>query len=133
MRVSELNLVAFGPFTERLLSFDKTGLHIVYGPNEAGKSSALRALKYLLYGIPERTTDNFIHANDRLRIAGTLLSDEGNELRIARRKGRKNTLLNQSDEVLDEQVLAPFLQGVTAELFETIFGIDHQGLVAGGQ
>ena len=56
MRVSELNLVAFGPFSERLLSFGKTGLHIVYGPNEAGKSSALRALKYLLYGIPERTT-----------------------------------------------------------------------------
>ncbi|MCP5413591.1 MAG: AAA family ATPase [Chromatiaceae bacterium] len=133
MRVSELNLVAFGPFTERLLSFGKTGLHIVYGPNEAGKSSALRGLRYLLFGIPERTTDNFVHANDQLRIAGTLLSDEGNELRITRRKGRKNTLLNQNDEVLDEQVLAPFLQGVTAELFETIFGIDHQALVAGGQ
>lgn len=133
MRVSELNLVAFGPFTERLLSFGNRGLHIVYGPNEAGKSSALRALKYLLYGIPQRTTDNFIHANDRLRIAGTLLSDDGTELRIARRKGRKNTLLDLNDEVLDEQVLSPFLQGVTAELFETIFGIDHQALVAGGQ
>ncbi|MGD8910529.1 MAG: AAA family ATPase, partial [Chromatiales bacterium] len=133
MRISELNLVAFGPFTERLLSFGKTGLHIVYGPNEAGKSSALRALKSLLYGIPERTTDNFVHANDRLRIAGTLLCDDGNELRIARRKGRKNTLLDPDDGILDEQVLAPFLQGVTAELFETIFGIDHQALVAGGQ
>ncbi|MCM8883209.1 MAG: AAA family ATPase [Candidatus Thiodiazotropha sp.] len=133
MKVSELNLVAFGPFTERLLSFGKTGLHIVYGPNEAGKSSALRALKSLLYGIPERTTDNFVHANDRLRIAGILLSDDGNELRIARRKGRKNTLLGPDDVVLDDQVLAPFLQGVTAELFETIFGIDHQALVAGGQ
>lgn len=133
MRVSELNLIAFGPFTERLLSFGKTGLHIVYGPNEAGKSSALRALKSLLYGIPERTADNFVHANDRLRIAGTLLSDEGNALTIARRKGRKNTLLGPDDEVLDEQVLASFLQGVTAELFDTIFGIDHQALVAGGQ
>jgi len=133
MRISELNLVAFGPFTEKVLSFDKTGLHIVYGPNEAGKSSALRALKYLLYGIPTRTTDNFLHANDRLRIAGSLLSDEGDELWIARRKGRKNTLLGQDEEVLDEQALAPFLQGLTAELFETIFGIDHQGLIAGGQ
>ncbi|MEJ2404540.1 MAG: AAA family ATPase [Candidatus Thiodiazotropha sp.] len=133
MKVSELNLVAFGPFTQKRLSFGKTGLHIVYGPNEAGKSSALRALKSLLYGIPERTTDNFVHANDRLRIAGRLLSDDGTELIISRRKGRKNTLLGSEDEVLDEQVLAPFLQGVTIELFETIFGIDHQALVAGGQ
>lgn len=48
MRISELNLVAFGPFTERILDFDGAGLHIVFGPNEADKSSALRGLKALL-------------------------------------------------------------------------------------
>jgi len=34
MRIAELNLVAFGPFTDRVLAFDEAGLHIVYGPNE---------------------------------------------------------------------------------------------------
>ena len=53
MRIDELNLAAFGPFTDRLLAFGETGLHIVYGPNEAGKSSALRGLKALLYCIDE--------------------------------------------------------------------------------
>ena len=39
MIIRELNLVAFGPFTDRTLVFDQNmdGLHIVYGPNEAGK------------------------------------------------------------------------------------------------
>jgi uncharacterized protein YhaN len=64
MEIRALNLAAFGPFTERTLVFEQEGggLHIVYGPNEAGKSSALRGLKALLYSIDERTADDFIHA-----------------------------------------------------------------------
>ncbi len=133
MRIDELNLAAFGPFTERVLAFDEAGFHIVYGLNEAGKSSALRGLKALLYGIDERTSDNFLHANDKLRIRGFLRTADGHELRFVRRKGRKNTLLTPEDEVLDEKMLTPFLQGVTPELFETLFGIDHQALVQGGE
>ncbi|MES9989471.1 MAG: AAA family ATPase [Candidatus Thiodiazotropha endolucinida] len=133
MRIDELNLAAFGPFTDQVLDFGEKGLHIVYGPNEAGKSSALRGLKALLYGIEERTLDNFLHANDKLRIHGFLRTTDGQELAFIRRKGRKNTLLTSDGESLDEQALAPFLQGVTAELFETLFGIDHQALVQGGQ
>ena len=44
-----------------------------------------------------------------------------------------HTLLTPDGEALDEQALAPFLQGVTPELFETLFGIDHQALVHGGK
>jgi len=135
MEIRKLNFVAFGPFTERTLFFDQgtKGLHIVYGPNEAGKSSALRGLKALLYNIDERTPDNFLHANDKLRIEGCVRAEDGRELAFARRKGRKNTLLTVDGESLDEQVLAPFLQGVTPELFEMLFGIDHRALVQGGQ
>ena len=70
MRLKRLDLKAFGPFTDRTLEFDSKapGLHIIYGPNEAGKSSSLRALKALLYGFPERTSDNFQHPNDQLLV-----------------------------------------------------------------
>ncbi len=132
MKIRTLNLAAFGPFTERKLVFDELGLHIVYGPNEAGKSSALRGLKALLYGIDERTLDNFNHANDKLRVYGHLQNADDRELAFGRRKGRKNTLLSPDGEALDEQALAPYLQGVTPELFESLFGIDHQALVQGG-
>ena len=64
MEIRQLNFVAFGPFTGQTLRFDQEGggLQIVYGPNEAGKSSALRGLKALLFNIDERTSDNFLHA-----------------------------------------------------------------------
>jgi len=135
VEIRELNLLAFGPFSDRLLDFSSPGggLHIVYGPNEAGKSSSLRGLKSLLFGIPARTTDNFRHENKDLRIGGTLRSHDGHELVIIRRKGNKNTLLSPDGGQLADEALAPFLHGVGAEVFEMLFGIDHEALVRGGQ
>lgn len=56
MKIKSLSLVAFGPFSGQVLDFSSSlpGLHIVYGPNEAGKSSAMRALQALLFGFPAR-------------------------------------------------------------------------------
>ena len=47
MKLLGLDLIAFGPFTDKRLDLadGREGLHLVYGPNEAGKSSALRGIK----------------------------------------------------------------------------------------
>src|SRR5437868_1310865 len=102
MKILRLDLVAFGPFTERELTLDAGdhGLHVVYGPNEAGKSSALRALRQLLFGIETRTTDNFLHAHQDLRIKAALRSPDGVTLEFIRRKGNKNTLRGADGESL---------------------------------
>lgn len=134
MKIEALDLRAFGPFSGRRLDFDTGhGLAVVYGANEAGKSSALRGLKALLYGIDERTPDNFVHPNEQLRVGGRLSNADGRVLDFSRRKGRKNTLLGADGDAIDQQALTPFLQGVSRELFATLFGIDHQGLLRGGQ
>ena len=54
MKFLDLRLIAYGPFRDAKLAFepDPLGLHMIYGPNEAGKSTALRAVKGVLYGIP---------------------------------------------------------------------------------
>jgi uncharacterized protein YhaN len=135
VEIRDLKLLAFGPFSDRLLDFSRPGggLHIVYGPNEAGKSSSLRGLKALLFGIPARTTDNFRYENKDLRIGGTLRSHDGHELAVIRRKGNKHTLLSPDGGQLDDNVLAQFLHGVSAEVFEMLFGIDHEALIRGGR
>jgi uncharacterized protein YhaN len=135
MEIQELNLMAFGPFTDRVLEFSKSGsgLHIVYGPNEAGKSSSLRGLKGLLFGIPVKTTDNFLHENKSMRIAATLGCASGQALTFVRRKGNKSTLLAPDGSQLDDAALLPYLHGVSAEIFQMLFGIDHETLVQGGQ
>jgi uncharacterized protein YhaN len=136
VRLQELWLKAFGPFTDRRLDLSggEQGLHLVFGPNEAGKSSALRALRALLYGFPKQTGDDFLHPYDQLRVGGRLLLADGSELRFLRRKGQKSTLLAPEDESpLEDGLLDRCLQGVDEKLFATVFGLDHDALVQGGR
>ena len=135
MKLLELDLRAYGPFTDRRLDLGagQQGLHLVYGPNEAGKSSALRALRGLLFGIPERTRDDFKHDKRDLRIGGRLRNARGDELRFVRRKGRRNTLLDLDCRELPEDALGAFLGDVDEPRFARRHGIDYESLVAGGQ
>ena len=136
MKLKRLDLLAFGPFTDRTLEFsgDEYGLHIVYGPNEAGKSSALRALRQLLYGIDHKSGDGFIHPYEKMRVGALLEHSDGRVLECIRRKGRSNTLLaSDGHTVLDEGRLHGFLGGVDLEGFRKMFGIDHTDLVRGGR
>jgi uncharacterized protein YhaN len=136
MRVLRLNLLAFGPFTEVLLDLSNghDGVHLIYGPNEAGKSSALRALEQLLFGIPSRSSDDFIHPYANLRIGATLAARDGATLEFFRRKGARGTLLDVDGTTpLEDGSLRPFLSGLDQELFASMFGIGHEQLVQGGQ
>ncbi|UCF93838.1 MAG: AAA family ATPase [Desulfobacterales bacterium] len=136
MKILELRLIAYGPFTEALIDLRAgcQGLHLIYGPNEAGKSSALRALRALLYGIPERSSDDFLHPYGKMRIGAVIQHSSGQELVLIRRKGRNNTLRKGDDqEVLDESVLRRFINEVDPDLFATMFGLGYADLVRGGQ
>ena len=137
MRIDRLDLIAYGPFSDKSLNLSDgaSGLHLIYGDNEAGKSTSLRALIAWLFGIPMRTNDNYLHANPQLRIGGKLRLSGGAEIDFVRRKGKKGTLLEPgTDAPLADSALAPFLPvGIDENLFTKLYGIDHDGLVAGGQ
>ncbi len=136
MKILELYLKAYGPFTEQRidLSDGSHQLHVIFGKNESGKSSALRALTHLLYGIPLRSTDDFLHDYSQMRIGGRLCHSDARELAFLRKKGSKNTLRSYDDaEAIEQGALGPFLEGVSEEFFTRFFGIDHRVLVEGGQ
>lgn len=135
MRILRLDLLAFGPFTDARLELadEQPGLHLIYGPNEAGKSTALRALIDLLYGIPANSADNFVHPYPKLRIGGLLGRSDGTRLEIVRRKGNKRTLLGADGSTpLGDDALRGFLAGIDRDQFVTMFGIGHESLVRGG-
>ncbi len=134
MRLKLLELKAFGPFTDQVLEFNsqKPGLHIIFGLNEAGKSSSLRGLKALLYGFPSRTPDNFLHSYDQLLVGGCLENKDGQQLSIQRRKRRMGDLLDIAGNPLETHKLSAFLHGVEPKIFESLYGIDHRRLVEGG-
>ena len=135
MKINRLELKAFGHFTNQVLDFSSPlpGLHIVYGPNEAGKSSAMRALHAWFFGFPVRTGDNFLHQSPQLLVGGCLQASDGRELTFYRRKRNLKDLFDQHDNPIDPSVLAPWLHGVEKELFTALYGINHETLIQGGQ
>ncbi|WP_457573662.1 AAA family ATPase [Desulfolithobacter sp.] len=134
MRILRLDIAAFGPFTGRVLDFssDLPGLHLVFGPNEAGKSSSLRALKAWLFGFPVRTSDAFLHPYARLLVGGEI-EEQGKRLHFYRRKRNKGDLLDPDGKPLSVGALDPFLHSLDQQLFEALYGIDHDRLVQGGR
>ena len=132
MRLLSLELEKFGAFETLRIAFrPEARLHVVYGPNEAGKSTALAAVGALLFGVPERTP----YASrfpGQLRVGAEIVAADGRSLKFWRRKGRKNTLLGDSGSPLPDDALAPFLGGLSQEVFERSFGLDANRLRAGG-
>ncbi|RTL91453.1 hypothetical protein EJV44_19525 [Ancylobacter aquaticus] len=73
MRLRRLDLTRYGRFTDQSLGFGPRpeglpDLHIVYGPNEAGKSTAFAAFLDLLFGIGTQSPFNFLHPYSTMRI-----------------------------------------------------------------
>ena len=135
MRFDRLHIPAFGPFTNLDLIFPAQGgdLHVIYGPNEAGKSSLLRAFRDLLFGIHGQSPDNFLHDYKELRIKGEVLNRAGEKLTFQRRKGNKNTLLDAEGNPLPDNSLIPFLGSVDQEYFSAMFGLGTRELREGAE
>lgn len=136
MKIKRLDLLSYGPFTNKIidLSEGNPGLHLVLGPNEAGKSSTLRALKAWLFGIDARSPDNFIHDYKQLRVGGILETSGGQQVSCVRRKGNKDTLLDaKTEQPIGDNTLSDLLPGLDEKLFSQLHGIDYAGLVQGGQ
>jgi len=135
MRFDRLYIPAFGPFTNLDLKFPSQGgdLHVIYGSNEAGKSSLLRAFRDLLFGIHGQSPDNFLHDYKKLRIMGEIVSRAGERLTFQRRKGNKNTLLDANGNELPDNAISPFLGSVDQEYFSAMFGLGKRELREGAE
>jgi chromosome segregation protein len=135
MRIHRLDLLRYGPFTDKILNFRRDAkLHLVFGPNEAGKSSSLAAIGDLLFGFAKRKEYDFLHDAATLRIGAELVSHDGATLGFRRRRGNKKTLLSPDDEeaALHEDVLLPYLGNLNREVFSRAFGLNSETLRNGG-
>ena len=134
MRFDRLEIEAFGHFTNYMVPFDQAqSLHVLYGNNEAGKSTLLRSITQLLYGIPHNSKDSFLHPNSKLLIGGTISNSAGESLTFYRRKGKTKTLLGETREALPESALVPFINVLSEDTFRSMFALNHETLREGGE
>lgn len=135
MRLTDLSLENYGGCASRQLTIPETvGLTVVYGANEAGKSTCLEAISDFLFSIPKNTQRGSLFGYDGMRVGASMLMADGSTLTLKRRKGNGKTLTDLlSGTALDDTVLAPVLGAITRERFETLFGLNHETLRNGGE
>lgn len=136
MRIHRLELLRYGPFTGKVLNFRRDArLHVVYGPNEAGKSSSLAAIGDLFFGFPREEQHDFVHDAGVLRVGAEIQAQAGQLLTFRRRRGARKSIVADDDEeaALQEDALSPFLGNLNRDVFERTFGLNSDTLRDGGE
>lgn len=109
------------------------GLHVICGLNEAGKTTALQAIRALLYRIPERDGWNYAYAKEDLAIRAGLRFRDGTLAQVKRTYGRARSLQGTLDGApLDEDGLNARI-GASRDLFVNVFGFSLEEMQQGGQ
>jgi uncharacterized protein YhaN len=134
VRLDRIDLLRYGHFANRSIDLPVTtpDYYVIYGDNEAGKSTLLRGISSLFFGVPARTVDVHSCKTSELRIGATI-SDGEKTFSFRRRKGTSGTLLNLDDGQLPESLVTGFLRELDRERFEQFFGLTHQRLREGGE
>ncbi|SIP96508.1 Uncharacterized protein YhaN [Rhizobium sp. RU20A] len=137
MRIARLDLIRYGKFTDRRIEFGPApagspDLHIVYGPNEAGKSTLFSAWLDLLFGIEQRSAYGFLHPYATMRIGGALEASGWRET-VARLKRQQNSLVNAEDQPLPDTLLTGVLGGLDRAGYQKMFSLDDISLEEGGE
>ncbi|MCU6456024.1 AAA family ATPase [Sphingomonas sp. A2-49] len=134
MRLTELRIDNYGGYAARSLAIPEgAGLSVIYGPNEAGKSTCLEAISDFLFSIPPNTARGSLFGYDGMRISASMRMADDRLISLKRRKGRGRTLSDADGTALDDAALAPVLGAITRDRFGTLFGLNHDTLRAGGE
>ena len=136
MRLRRLVLARYGKFTDKTIDFGAAvdgvpDLHIVYGPNESGKSTLFAGFLDLLFGIELQSRYGFLHPYETMRVGGCLeLSGVAREL--VRIKKPQPTLRDANDQPVSQNLLAGELGGLDRAAYRTMFSLDDETLESGG-
>jgi len=136
MRIAQLHLEFFGHFTDKNLDFRPAGhasdFHLIYGLNEAGKTTIMEAYLRLLYGFPHREPYEFQHQRKNLRVSG-ILEIDGQPRLFKRLPSRNDSLRDIDDVTLPETAITAPLGGLSPEDYRSLLCLDDNTIEQGGE
>lgn len=138
MRLKELHMTRYGHFTDKIIDFDEKkndqpDIHILFGRNEAGKTTLFHAWLDLLFGIKEQTPYAFLHPYNTMQIGAVLDIEGQTTLSLNRIKARAHTLRNEKGAPLPDHTLVPHLYGLNRDAYQQMFSLNRNTLEQGGQ
>ena len=136
MRIQNLSLDLFGKFTGKTFDFGKgdtdCDFHVIYGLNEAGKTTTMEGYLRLLYGFPQRDPYDFRHGRPNLKVSGTL--NLGGDLkRFSRLTTRTGNLVDASNTAVTENAILAHLGGLSSDDYRSLLCLDDDTIEKGGE
>lgn len=138
MRLRQLNLDLFGGFTGKQFDFGPRrdvgtpDFHVIYGPNEAGKTTTMEGYLRLLYGFPHREPYDFLHQRKNLKVSG-LLDIDGTETAFTRLPTRDPSLRDAHGQELPNSALQAHLSGLSEDDYRNLLCLDDLTIEKGGE
>lgn len=139
MRLNALHLIRYGNFEDAEIAFpvparDTPDVTVVYGPNEAGKSTAFHALLDIFFGFRAGAHPYAFRFERSDLLVGADLDLPGRGATVLRRNSKRlQSLLDTDNRPVADAILASALHGLTRDEFEERFSLDERGLRDGGE
>lgn len=131
MKLESLDIENFGVFSGKKLQL-QPDFQVIYGPNEAGKSTLLQLIRELLFGFPHRSPYSFDSA--KIEAEATIRLRDSQRIKFRRRKGRGRTVTGIIDGAgtdVDDRMLEKLLGNASGKLYENVFGFSLTELASG--
>lgn len=137
MRLNRLELVRYGRFQDHVLDFGPAGegrpdVAVVYGANEAGKSTVFMAWLDFLFGFQGPSPYAFRFERRDLMVGADLETPDGPQI-LRRSAATAGSLTDANGHLVAEQRMAGWLHGLDREAYRTRFSLNEPILREGGK
>lgn len=133
MKMKEIHIYGFGKLSDLQLFFTKE-MQVIYGENEAGKSTLMAFIHGILFGFPTKQQSELRYEPRKTSKYGgsiTIETDEHGEIWIERVHGKAIgdvTVKTANGMVGGEKLLKEVLNSMDKALYKSIFSFDIHGL-----
>ena len=138
MRLAKLHLELFGHFEDAQFDFGgsvspkDSDFHVIYGPNEAGKSTLMEGYLRLLYGFPKRDQYAFMHQRQNLSVSG-VMDSEGEHLFVRRVPTNEPSLRDEHGSPMLENAIQSYLHGLPQDDYRKLLCLNDDTIAEGGE
>ncbi|MDR4434598.1 ATP-binding protein [Bacillus tequilensis] len=129
LRIKSLHIYNYGKFSNQAFHFSASPVQVIYGLNEAGKTTMMSFIESMLFGFPKTKK----YEPKTGGVYGGILEAEHPEygvMKIERTKGtaEKLRVYTEKGEVMQGDVLKQLFHGTDRSLYKAIYSFDVFGL-----
>ncbi|AMQ73440.1 MULTISPECIES: ATP-binding protein [Bacillus amyloliquefaciens group] len=129
MKITAMHIYQYGKFSDRIFQLSDSPVQVIYGLNEAGKTTLMSFIKSVLFGFPK--SKKYEPKNGGVYGGAVELKhDDHGAVKIERTKGaaEKVRVYTASGEIKDGEWLKQLLSDTDRALYEAIYSFDVFGL-----